>query len=207
MTETHLQRLRGFQADPFNCLGALWRPVLVRYVQEGWLGLHVDFGPHARGCATTHHGKHSLRAQLGNTCLCTACRNGLGRRQRRGEEGLLTHQRNAIRAPGQDRKCKKKINKKGQANGEETSSKLVPALASKQRFFALHPGGGKKQQKQPCSRPILCVCVSQSVELCKFRRHTGNWLLPLPVLPPSSALCSLTCADWLGESEGWGFVS
>lgn len=28
--------------------------------------------------ATTHRGKYLLHAQLGNTCLCSACRNGPG---------------------------------------------------------------------------------------------------------------------------------
>lgn len=46
--------------------------------------------PRLHSDAQLHHGKYLLHAQLGNTCLCSACRNGLGRRQRGGDKGADT---------------------------------------------------------------------------------------------------------------------
>lgn len=187
--------------------------MLVRQLREGWLGLDVDFGPHSRGCTAMHN------CIVVNTCcmhswvtLASAVHAEIaqgGGREGGGQRGW--HSRGMLRGlRGRIETVKKKKKEKGQANVEETSSKLVPALASEQRFFLLYPQGGKMQQKQLYSRPIsecmcvpVCVCGAPQIQ----ETDTGNLLLPSPVLPPSSARCSLTCVDWLGESEGWGFVS
>lgn len=84
--------------------------------------------------------------------------------------------------------------KKGQANVEETSSKLVPALASNPLFSQciLRVGKCYRNSSTPRQPPLcVCVCLFVCVERRKFTRQTQeicSSLRPSSLHPLHSAL-------------------